>query len=304
MEWIAIDFETANGQRDSACSLGMAIVNNGEIIKRHHWLIKPPDMDFNPYNTAIHGITPEDVVNKPRFDELWPDLKPLLQNKTVVAHNASFDFSVLRHTLDRYQISYPELTYYCTRIFSKHLWPEFISHGLSIITHHLDIDFQHHNAEEDAWACAKLSLACCQKAEARDLLDLSKKLRAQAGELYVGGYSPASEGRHTERKVPEVLLGQGEINPDNPFYDKRVVFTGTLSSLTRSEAKQLVKSQGGTSPGTVSAVTNFLVVGDQDLYKLKDGKKSTKMKKAEILHADGNDIEIIGEKEFLELLVV
>ena len=50
----------------------------------------------------------------PRFDVLWPELEPFFKNYIVIAHNASFDMGVIRHTLDHFGISYPNTSYFCT----------------------------------------------------------------------------------------------------------------------------------------------------------------------------------------------
>jgi DNA polymerase-3 subunit epsilon len=57
----------------------------------------------------IHSITADRVADKPSFAELWDEVYSEIQGMPLVAHNASFDISVLRHTLDDYKIQYPEL---------------------------------------------------------------------------------------------------------------------------------------------------------------------------------------------------
>jgi DNA polymerase-3 subunit epsilon len=42
------------------------------------------------------GLGPEHVADKPEFNELWAELKPLIEDQFIIAHNASFDISVLR----------------------------------------------------------------------------------------------------------------------------------------------------------------------------------------------------------------
>lgn len=302
MEWVAIDFETANNGRNSPCALGIAIIKKGKLVKQDYWLIRPPDLFFDPYNVMIHGITEKDVVDKPQFDELWQEIKPIFAGNTLIAHQASFDLSVLRHTLDEYDIPYPELTYFCTRIFSKKLWPELISHSLGIVAQHLNINFQHHQAEEDARACAVISLRCCDHADVNTLEDLATKLETPAGQLFEGGYKPARIRKKANFKLSEISPDSDQFDSDNPFYDKRVAFTGTLRSMTRREAMQKVANQGGHPAKDVSRFTNFLIVGDQDFSKLKAGKKSSKMRKAEAVLSEGADIEILPEDEFLRML--
>lgn len=85
MSWVAIDFETANSARDSACALGMAVVEDGRVAKTTSWLIRPPVLDFDPFNVSIHGITSEDVKDSPTFGELWRDVGPLLAGKCLLS---------------------------------------------------------------------------------------------------------------------------------------------------------------------------------------------------------------------------
>ena len=72
MEFVAIDFETANRDASSACALGLAIVKGGKITAKHHWLIRPPQDYFRADFTDIHGITAAAVRNCPSFKEIWP----------------------------------------------------------------------------------------------------------------------------------------------------------------------------------------------------------------------------------------
>jgi DNA polymerase III subunit epsilon len=98
MDFVAIDFETANEKRSSACAIGLTTVREGQIVDSFSRLIRPPELRFSFWNSKVHGLTENDVKDSPTFDELWPELLPLLENQIVVAHNASFDISVLRHS--------------------------------------------------------------------------------------------------------------------------------------------------------------------------------------------------------------
>ncbi len=98
VEFIAIDFETANRKRESACAVGIAVVSNGVVVGQTSTLINP-DSEFSPYNVAITGIRPEDVVGAPYFPEVWDVLSPVLAGRTIVAHVATFDLGVLRQAV-------------------------------------------------------------------------------------------------------------------------------------------------------------------------------------------------------------
>ncbi len=159
MNYVALDFETANHSRSSICSVGIAVVEDGNIVECKSWLVKPPDLYFNPFFTRIHGIRAKDVVNEPDFKEIWHTvLKDYLINKTVLAHNATFDINVLRYTLYEYLIPQPQFSYQCSLVIARKTWPGLVSYKLNNLARHFGISFKHHDAAEDAFACAKIIL--------------------------------------------------------------------------------------------------------------------------------------------------
>lgn len=164
LNFVAIDFETANKYKNSACSLAAVTVENGQIVKRAYSLIKPPFMQFDDECIEIHGIYPKDVMEKPTFDELWPRIyENHLKGKLVIAHNAKFDIGVLRATLDYYNIIWPELDYTCTVKISRKVWPNLANHKLNTLGAFLNVKFKHHDALEDALTCAKVAIAAAQE---------------------------------------------------------------------------------------------------------------------------------------------
>ncbi len=91
-DFIAIDFETANPKRVSACALGYAWVVNGQVIKSNSHLIKPVG-GHAPFQSQIHGIKEEHTFDKPDFGALFPEIKGIFQS-ILVAHSC-FDQQVL-----------------------------------------------------------------------------------------------------------------------------------------------------------------------------------------------------------------
>lgn len=164
LNFVAIDFETANKYANSACSLAVVTVENGEITKRGYSLIKPPFMQFDEECIAIHEILPKDVMDKPTFDKLWPAIyENHLKGKLVIAHNAKFDIGVLRATLDHYNIKWPELDFTCTVKISKRVWPDLQNHKLNTLAAYLGYEFKHHYALDDAEICAQVAIAAAKK---------------------------------------------------------------------------------------------------------------------------------------------
>lgn len=164
LNFVAIDFETANKYANSACSLAVVTVENGQITKRGYSLIKPPFMQFDEECIVIHEILPKDVMDKPTFDKLWPAIyENHLKGKLVIAHNAKFDIGVLRATLDHYNIEWPELDYTCTVKISKRVWPDLQNHKLNTLAAYLGYEFKHHYALDDAEICAQVAIAAAKK---------------------------------------------------------------------------------------------------------------------------------------------
>ena len=188
MNFTAIDFETANGQRNSACSLGLVRVENGIIIESKDWLISPPEMYFHPMNVSIHGITEEDVMNEPSFNYIWEEVVDYLHGEMVIAHNASFDVSVLRACLETYNIRFPEFDYLCTVQISRNIWPNMPNHKLNTMAYLFNIPLRHHDALEDTLACAKIAIKACQVMNMNSLADLAHELRISPGKLNINGY--------------------------------------------------------------------------------------------------------------------
>ncbi len=112
--WAATDFETANYDANSACALGVALVDEGRVSGTLYSLIRPPRIDFVPRFIGIHGITPDHVATAPTFAEVWEPVARLLAGRTLLAHNASFDMGVLWACLDHYRMARPPYRFACT----------------------------------------------------------------------------------------------------------------------------------------------------------------------------------------------
>ena len=186
MNFVAIDFETATSKYTSICSMGICVVENSKITERKEILIKPVPLEFNDYNIKIHGITPDMVIHKPTFDMYWDEIKPYLENKTVVAHNAMFDVGALCATLDSFGIEYPNFDYLCTVRLSQLAYPELTSHKLNNLCDALGIKFSHHHACDDAYACASVLLRIMHDYSLLSLEEIYECFEVEIGHVYPG----------------------------------------------------------------------------------------------------------------------
>jgi DNA polymerase-3 subunit epsilon len=315
VDFVAIDFETANAKRCSPCALGIAVVENGEVTTKRNWIIKPHKeyLWFDEINSMIHGMTEVDIENAPEFPDIWPEISEYICEQTIIAHNATFDLSVLRHTMDLYDLPYPKLSFYCTRLISKSVWPNLSSYKLSILGAFLEIPFEHHNPTEDAKCSAEIALRACREKETKHLNDLATLVGIRKGRLTSSRYitcsskyakqnTPSRCGQDRLKELANDTPTNPDADPEHPFFGKKIVFTGALVSMTREQAMQKVLDVGGDPDIGVTRNTNYLVVGVQSSFWLKGGKKSKKMQKAETMAFQGYPIEVIDEAEFLEML--
>jgi DNA polymerase-3 subunit epsilon len=153
----ALDFETADRGRDSACALGVVRVEGWRIVQRKVWLIRPPRPYFE--FTYLHGISWPMVAGQPTFAEVWPEVWALLsQVEFVAAHNASFDRSILNACCRAAGLIPPELPFQCTMTLARRTWG-IRPTRLPDVCAYLRLPLKHHDAGADAEACARIVLA-------------------------------------------------------------------------------------------------------------------------------------------------
>lgn len=160
MNYTVFDVETANSQRDSICSIGIIRCENNQVVYEKELLINP-EVEFNYYNTRIHGIKEVDVIDAPIFPEVWNEIGKYFTDTILVAHNAkSMDLCALYRTLDRYHLPMVNNDYICTLELAKEIFRNDDSidcYKLNVLSKMYDIDLMHHhNALDDTKACFEI----------------------------------------------------------------------------------------------------------------------------------------------------
>ncbi|MGL4944541.1 MAG: exonuclease domain-containing protein [Thermoguttaceae bacterium] len=280
IDFIAIDFETASRAKNyqsSACSIGIAVVKNGQVVHRPFYsLIKPPPRyEFDLQNVKLHGIRYDMVQDAPTFAELWGNIKDFFHGSHVVAHKLSFDRSVLMACLQEYNLEEPAVLGWWDTLETSRKYLSLPDHKLPTVAAHLGIPLQqHHEALEDALACAKIAIALMN--EYGDLADLARSVS--------DGKTRAKSATKRQRVKTDISIAE----PDNRFSGMTFVFTGALATMTRSQAELFVKEYGGKASSSVSSKTSFVVAGDAA------GSKLTK--------ACELGVTVISEAEFKQMI--
>lgn len=308
-DFISIDFEIANDDMNSACSMGLVCVKDLEIINKEYFLIKPPTDVFLPENTAIHHLNLEDVKDAEKFDSIWQRISHYFDGSYyIVSHNAQFDMSVLSECLDIYNIEKPDFQYLNSISFSTK-----VCHGcgqsLEDRCTFLGIEIEnHHNALADAEKCAQIIIKSVEKSRFRTI------------HTYLKGYSSIPKRNFSDLKpqkkfkkynnfqkfrsmnTSDLTPQNTNFNPENPFFEKTCVLTGELKSLSRREAAQKILDAGGSVKSKVSGKTDFLIIGIQDTKIVGKDGISSKERSAISFNKSGCSIKIIHEDEFLKML--
>lgn len=159
-DFAAIDFETANGERSSVCSVGVVVVRNGHITDTFYSLIKPEPDYYTWFCQEVHGLSHEDTDTAPVFPEVWQQIEPLIEGLPLVAHNSPFDESCLRAVFQVYQMDYPDYEFHCTcRASRQHFGQQLSDHQLHTVAAACGYPMtNHHHALADAEACARIAM--------------------------------------------------------------------------------------------------------------------------------------------------
>ena len=173
MNFVSIDFETAKYSRESACSVGLVKFKDGKAADTYYSLIRPPKLYIRPDFTGIHGLTVDDVRDAPTFAEIWDSaVRPFIGDFPMAAHFASFDMGVLWAVLEWYDLAIPRLPYFCTCSLARHTWSGLESYSLNALADKFGIDYDAHNALEDAMTCGKLALLSAEKFGSTNIAEL------------------------------------------------------------------------------------------------------------------------------------
>ncbi len=289
MEFVVIDVETANPNLSSICQVGIASFNNGGLAETWDSLINPEDY-FSRANVSIHGIDEYMVEDAPTWRGVFPQINSRLQNRIVVSHTA-FDRVALARACDRFGISECNYTWLDSARVVRMAWPQFSrsGYGLSNVAAYFGIEYQAHDALEDA-RCAGLLLL-------RAIADTGLSVNQWLTRAEQPIHSSSHESPFNKWPMPCKRDG----NPEGELFGDVLVFTGSLS-VPRQEAADLAAAAGCRVDAGVTKHTTLLVVGDQDLRRLVGHEKSSKHMKAEQLIEKGQHIRILGESDFMRIV--
>lgn len=276
MKFIAIDVETANANLSSICQIGLAFFEDGKITNTWETLINPEE-EFDFINISIHGLNYSDIKDAPTFKDISKTLIKLLQDRILVSH-MSFDRVALFRAFEKAELKQLNCSWIDSAMVVRRTWKDLSKkgYGLANVAKKLYIEFEHHNALEDAKTCGIILI--------KALEELSMDLNA------------------IQMRIKKPIDGSNNKinlkgNPDGNLKGEVLVFTGELM-IPRKEAATMAVEAGCDVSTTAKKSVTILVIGDQDTTKLNGYEKSSKHRKVEELIKKGHHIKIIGESDF------
>lgn len=284
MEFVALDFETANADMSSICQIGLVHFKDGSLQEEWKTYVDPEDF-FDEINVSIHGIDETTVKGAPIFRDISNRICSYLDNRIAVCHT-HFDRVALNKACERYSLRMPTCTWLDSARVTRRTWDQcaYRGYGLGNVCAILGYQFAQHDALEDAKAAAFVHRAAIEKT-GMDLQAWLHRVEKPIG-FPDQSYKISQDG-----------------NPDGAFYGETLVFTGALQ-IPRRMAADMAAKIGCTVADGVNKKTTMLVVGDQDVKKLAGHEKSSKHRKVEKLIAEGSQIRILRESDFKELVLL
>lgn len=289
--YVVFDIETTglDPEFDEIIEIGAVKIKDGIKIDTFNSLIKP-EYEIDEFITELTGITNVMVENAPSIDEVLPKFMDFIRDYIIIGHNVNFDINFIYDNLE--ELNIPPITndFVDTLRISRRLIPELKHHKLSDLANYFNIDTNgSHRSLKDV----------------EITLEVLKNLNTMIIEKYqnMDNFKDACKPKsHSGIRASDITTNNTEFDEENMLYDKYVVITGTLGKMLRKEAMQVIADLGGHCQDGVNKDTNYLILGNNDYNPILRGKKSSKLLKAENLKLKGQDIEIISENVFYDII--
>lgn len=294
--YCVIDIETTglSPDWDEIIEISALKYEDDNLIDEFSSLLKPDDFsDEEPYLdefiTSLTGITDEMLSVSMDTPIVLKKFLDFVGNCILIGHNVNFDINFLYDKIEQYCNYYLSNDFIDTMRLSRKILPDLKHHRLSDLTEHYNILVENtHRAEDDA-----LITQACYRHLFLDVADQYDNLN---------DFKKLFSKRHYDAKACGFQTKTEGVDTSHPLYGKVCVFTGTLEKMIRKEAMQIVADLGGINADGVTKKTNYLILGNNDYCTSIKGGKSSKQKKAEKLKLDGQDIEIIPENVFYDMI--
>lgn len=299
-EFVAVDFETANSYRGSACEIGLVRFANGQPVSTYQSLVLPHHLcrEVSTVNEGIHGISNSDLANAPEISEIWEEIWSFVGDSPLIAHNASFDMGVFFDVAGLYGLDIPFTNTYCSLVLSRVVLKR-ETYRLSAIADSLAIPIgDAHRGLDDALVAARITSHLLDLAKARSLEQLARMFSVAPGILETNrnvGCKKISEFSDHETslnrtQLPTTRVASAPVEPMTPLgadsllswinqlpagllrspgamHGEEVLFVGELERCPVRQAQKLIALEGGLSSSRLTKFTSLIVTNTPNLIE-------------------------------------
>lgn len=291
--YVVFDLETTglDPRFDSIIEIGAAKVVNNEICEELSMLVNPfeeiEDVFIPTFITELTGITSKDIIKKGVIiNEAIEKFIDFVKDDIVIGYNVNFDINFIYDNYNRILDKHFSNDYIDVMRLARKALPTLEHHRLRDVKRHFGFDeHQEHRAASDVLDTKRIFDAIQKEVSSSQDIELFKK-----------NFSKQA------LSAKDILTKETDFDQSNLFYGSYVCFTGKMDSIVRREAMQLICDLGGIPQDRVTKQTNYLVLGDTSYsVNVKDGVTG-KMKKAQQLIGMGQELEILSESVFIDML--
>lgn len=290
--YVVIDIETTglSPEYDSIIELCAQKYINRKLDSVYSSLINP-GFSIDEFITSLTGITNEMLSDAPKIGEAIIDFSNFIGDNILVGHNVNFDINFVYDSFEFYLHKPLKNDFVDTLRFARRLHKDWSHNTLQDISKRYS--FPYDGAHRANFDCELTN-------------SILEKFRKEFIEQYGVdaepsiALSPYLNGKNL--KASDIVTSKTEFDIDNPIYAKNIVITGSLEKMTRKEAMQLIADYGGINGDSVTKKTDYLILGNNDYCSSIKNGKSAKHKKAEQLKLSGQNIEILPENVFYDML--
>ena len=311
-DYCVIDIETTglDSRFNEIIEISALKVRENKVIDKYTSLVKPrqavyvgdDETDYyiedgkkvayiDEFISDLTGITNQMLGEALDISQVLPTFNEFIGNDILIGHNINFDINFLYDNYIEYLQEPLTNNFIDTLRIARKTLPELRHHRLDDLTEYFNKEMRsEHRALNDCVLTNEIynELTSLAIAKYEDVENFKQQFKKH--------YSSSTV------KAKEMVAETMEFDEKHPLYGKLCVFTGILEKMARKDAMQVVVNLGGMCGDNVTTQTNYLVLGNNDYCKsIKDGK-SNKQKRAEKLKMQGQDIEIISENVFYDML--
>lgn len=298
-EYCMVDVETTglSPEWNDIIEIGAIRYMDGVEVDRFQSLVQPPISEDGLYIDSfieeLTGITNAMLADAPLPDDVLLLFLDFLQNDIILGYNTSFDVNFLYDSCARHLKKALSNDYMDVMRLARKLCPDLPHHRLKDMAAHYSID---------QWQAHRTICDCevTEQVYRRLLSDGMAKYGSE--EAIAQAFKHHGPACHGGVRAADIIGDESKVQPDCPIYQQHCCITGKLDRFTRAEAMQLIADLGGINDNSVTKTTNFLILGNNDYCATIKGGKSTKQKKAEGAKLKGQDIEIIPENVFYDMI--